>query len=155
VYLILDLVMIIVLLADLRVMTMCRGLGIMVLETATSDDLRVQHTNMVVKSLYPHRYLFTMIDVRKMALDQDMGLNDHHLRIGLSDLHMVLATMIEATTELRTMILGLLPRHRLHRMLIVAEIMALHRVILVTRIPPIHPLGNLSVHSRYRIRTNQ
>jgi hypothetical protein len=39
VYLILDLVMIIVLLADLRAMTMRRGLGIMVLETAISDDL--------------------------------------------------------------------------------------------------------------------
>jgi hypothetical protein len=98
---------------------------------------------MAVKSLYPHRYLFTVIDVSKMALDQDMGLNDRLLRIGLSDLHMALATTIAATTELRTMILGLLLLQRLHHMLIAAEIMELHRItLLVTRTHPIHPLGN-------------
>jgi hypothetical protein len=157
IYRILGLVTIIVLLADLRAMTMCRGLGIMVLETAISDDLRVQHMTMVVKSRYPHRYLFTAIDVSKTALGRDMGLIDRLLRIDLSDLHMVLATTIEATIELRTMILGLLLLQRLHRMLIAAEeIMALHRVtLLITRTPPIQPLGNLSLHSRYMIRTNQ
>jgi hypothetical protein len=92
----------------------------MVLETAISDDLQVQYTTMVVKSLYPHRYLFMAIDVSKTTRDQDIGLIDRLLRIDLSDLCMVLAPTIGAPTELRTMILGFL-----HRMLSAAEIMAL------------------------------
>jgi hypothetical protein len=116
---------IIVLLADLRAMAMRRGLGIMVLATAISDGLRVQHTSsMAVKSLYLHQYLLTVIDVSKMVLDQDIRLIYLQFRMNLAE---VLRTMIGAAKKLKTTILGplLIQCLQLRRMLSAAEIIAL------------------------------